>query len=209
MTSGKIAADLTSAGALSGKESFVARTDGRARNRSASISVPGVFGGTGGRGSFFYQEKAEETPPPMSAAGLPRMGRRMSMPSVSPVKPLVPVPEGRMSSRQSLSILFPEAMINEEEEKDDQEENGINCRSLNFELKCEHLAGAKSGKKSSKFVSKGKGCCNRPFHVGCAAYIDPVKANMPGRFYMDSKQLPNDEIHHVKVCPVHAQRYYQ
>ena len=113
----------------------MARTDGRARNRSASISVPGVFGGTGGRGSFFYQEKAEEIPPPMSAAGLPRMGRRMSMPSVSPVKPLVPVPEGRMSSRQSLSILFPEAMINEEEEKDDQDENGINCRSLNFELK--------------------------------------------------------------------------
>ena len=37
-------------------------------------------------------------------------------------------------------------------------------------VQCEHLSGGHHKKKSST-KGKGKGCCNRPFHVGCAVYL--------------------------------------
>eukprot|EP00802_Teleaulax_amphioxeia_P027050 Tamp_28279.p1 GENE.Tamp_28279~~Tamp_28279.p1 ORF type:complete len:184 (-),score=23.76 Tamp_28279:88-639(-) len=64
-------------------------------------------------------------------------------------------------------------------------------------VQCEHM----TSKKLKKFSSKGKGCCNRPFHVGCAAYFkDPNKTDN-ARFFLDVKELPNKLVHvHCVVC---------
>ena len=38
---------------------------------------------------------------------------------------------------------------------------------------------------------------------------DPVKANLKGRFYMDVRELKGGGMHHVKICPMHAQPYFE
>jgi len=60
-------------------------------------------------------------------------------------------------------------------------------------VQCEHQTGRGKKNKSNK-ASKGKGFCNRAFHVGCAAYIDPDKAQTKGRFFMEVREMPNQQV---------------
>ena len=43
------------------------------------------------------------------------------------------------------------------------------AHTLNRTHRCQHVTGKKG--KSRFAATRGKGCCNRPFHVGCAVYI--------------------------------------
>jgi len=89
----------------------------------------------------------------------------------------------------------------------------IVCRSTAGAcVQCIHMTGQKrSGRKHS---AKGKGWCNRPFHVGCAAYFDPSQAEFAGkrRFYMvhmEAREQPNEQLGcKAIVCPIHSASYF-